>query len=296
MWNNWIDTHEFRGLTSYELAFERWQKAEPLHKNGQDAHYAERKLKRNRQTIYSIRMCRDSSIACKYHDTDVVTFAPDGSITLRPYASNPTSQFANSFLPSGVYADFNNRHGVMLHLGSDREYKLGTGLYGFEAFTIRKDAEGQWQVDDSEPFEVPYVVTATARETLKRLDFRRFRQWVNAACMLNQSAERQWTRGYSGDELADVYEDRASWPELLNVRAYYPDRYETQRMVYGKSLWGSPKLTQPERSARQAGRIINAMRLALYKAHDCIGTDTLPYVSGWKQLETIAAANRRLGD
>ena len=308
MWNSYTDTSAWRGVNDYQRAFERWQKA-PQWRGDEKSDFTPRKVERNSsKRKWSIRLLKDNAaIACRYWNTDVVVFNPDGSITLHPWNSKTTDEFANALLPTGIQATFNNSKGCLVACdgGDPRQTNYGREMRIYDIGgcvepTFERRADGQWWPDDATliqtgDIEVPYICTKKARETLKRLDFARFRQWIKAAALFNQSEQRDWTTGYDSDELADVYEDRASWPELLNVRAYYPDRYETQRMVYGKSLWGSPKLTQPERSARQAGRIINAMRLALYKAHDCVSTDTLPYYTSWQHLRVVAEANRKLG-
>jgi hypothetical protein len=125
------------------------------------------------------------------------------------------------------------------------------------------------------------------------------------------SSKREWTRRGTGTaELTYVFIDRTRWPELLNIRTFYPDaderllcygrpvtsRYSRDpRPNFGSGGWEKvPPLTLPERSARQAGRIIEAMRLALYKAHDCIVTETLPHYQSWSHLRTVAEANRKL--
>ena len=301
MWNNWIETHEFRGITSYELAFARWQKAPNW--RGETGDFTERKLKPNKSTrVYSIRMLADGAIACKYHNTDVVTFNVDKTIKLIPWASNTTSMFANALLPRGVFADFNNRHGVMLHL-DDRWYKLDGS-----APTIRKDDEGQWQFvgeHDSEPFEVPRVNREKARAALKARDFTRFRQWIKAACVMCPDHDFEHRGTTDRRELLDIYEARARWPELLTYRGYYPDA-DDLRMCFGRSIRtgyfdhasghyvSDPLLTPIQRATRQARRITEAMRLAIYETDRCVEIDTHPYVTGWDQLEAIESATRKM--
>ena len=309
MWNTYTDTSAWRGVNDYQRAFERWQKA-PQWRNDTKGEFERRKIERNSsKRKWSIRLLKENGgIACQYWNTDVVTFNPDGTITLRPWTSKTTDEFANALLPSGLRANFNNSKGCLVACDNGeapgqrwwdrpmRVYDVG----GCVEPTFERRADGQWWPTEGTEaqtgdIDVPYIVTKKARETLKRLDFTRFRQWIKAAALFNQSEQRAWHNYKLRDpELVPIYDDRSRWPELLNIRNFYPDADERD-MVYGRPRWGSPKLTQAERSIRQAGRIIEAMRLALYKAHDCISTETLPYYTSWQHLRVVAEANRKLG-
>lgn len=57
--------------------------------------------KRYRQ--YGVRKLADGSVVFRYHSTDVVTWHPDDSCTLRPWNSLSTQTFASPLLPKHVW-------------------------------------------------------------------------------------------------------------------------------------------------------------------------------------------------
>src|SRR4051794_21814920 len=114
-------------LSSYRTAEEYWAKVKPWRGEGPDAL---RPLGSNRSRNFSIHKQPDGAIACILYRTDVVTYYPDGSIRLIPYATKTTNEFAREVLPGGISPSFAHQLGCLVWLRDagtyliDREVRL----------------------------------------------------------------------------------------------------------------------------------------------------------------------------
>ena len=298
MWNNWIDTSDFRALNTYEKAYERWQSAPEW---AGSRHAGERRLKKNRQDIHGIRRLPDTSIACRYHATDVVTFHPGGSITLDPYQSNCTTLFANALLPDDLFVDFNNHVGLIVacHTPNAPGYCWEREARVYElkgrATTFEKREDGWWPRDPEKTtstFDWPRVNRKRARAALLAHDFARFRLWVQTAAMIGATHEWAHQRAFNSYDLLMILGDRTEWPNLLRNRAYYPDA-DYAGFCFGRELhrWGG-KLTLVERTAIQIGRIVRAVRMAIYEDANVVDVEVLPYLQKLDDLRAFESACR----
>ena len=327
MWGSCTDTSAWRGVNDYQRAFERWQNA-PQWRGDPKTDFTPRKVDRNSsKRQWSIRLLQSNGgIACRYWNTDVVVFDPDGAITLHPWRSASTDAFANALTPSGVETHFNNSFGVLVSAvdadAPGNRWERPRRIYHLDGYrdgvTFERREDGQWWPREPErytqTFDVPRVDRSRARAVLLKRDFKRFKLWVMTAAMMNAGQPHEWgetTQGYhrryrGENPLVLIYEDQERWTELLHDKAYWPEsdarvvccgrpvttRYVGNRYA-GTSAWETIEpLTRVERTMRQVNRIVNAMRLALYETDGCVTVEKLPYVESWNQLAAVKAAQR----
>ena len=102
-------------LSTYEEAKRRYESVEPIKGNGRNAGI--RPLGRRNKPHFEIVM-RDQDVACVCYNTDVITFHPDNTITIRDggYTSQTTANFIKDVLRIGARI---KDHDIVL-LGSTR--------------------------------------------------------------------------------------------------------------------------------------------------------------------------------
>lgn len=116
-----INTHDLPKIRDYAEAKRQWEKTEPW--RGSTDEHDERPLAGRILRNKTIRLTNNGSIALRLHDTDVVIYHQDGSITLNAYESVSTDLFANCLLPNSVSVSFNNVHGYYVGLLSTEDHK-----------------------------------------------------------------------------------------------------------------------------------------------------------------------------
>ena len=141
-------------ITSYDSAHRFWERAQ--HWRGQDDEHDARVLDSKRKKNVTIRKLRDNSIACRLHHTDVVTFHPDNTMTVKPWRSVSTDEFFNRLVGSftGVIAWFNSgliRAGDKLYTAHD---------------TLKLDCASGRLLSETPPFKIRTI----NRKTDGRLD------------------------------------------------------------------------------------------------------------------------------
>ena len=327
MWNNYTDVSSWRGVNDYQRAFERWQRA-PQWRNDEKSDFAPRKVEVNSsKRKWSIRMLKtDGAIACRYWQTDVVTFHPDNSITLNAWRSMSTDAFANALTPGGISTHFNDSHGTLVQCdwsgdpryGEDRQriYDLKGVRNGV---TFEKRDDGAWWPRDPETttdsIDVPRINRARAREALKKHDLKTFERWARTAVMMRLGQNVEWReslceegrRHHDTDrDFVAALDDRAHWIELLKLRRFWPDSderrlcfgrpvtyYYVRSRGYGESAWKHVEpLTPAEQGDRFVNRLIKALRVAVYTVEKAVDVETIPYYESWSQVADVAKRNR----
>lgn len=79
--------------------------------NGKRIHGDAIPLAAHSKSVTSVRQRPDESIAFRLYDTDVVTWHPDDSVTIRNFGTNTTTDFAYRFLPRGFYLAYETTKG-----------------------------------------------------------------------------------------------------------------------------------------------------------------------------------------
>ena len=179
-------TRGFPLIRNYDDALRVWEKTKPWrnHWNDDIRPLASRAAKHK----VILRM-GDGSIALRLYNTDVLTYHPDGSLTVRGWPSMSTNSFANALLPSGLWASFSDGvTGCFLAL-ADYPWQDPTGTTLIRCSQpVRLDYyDGRWRVHPDctpEPWVYPKLDKAKARAALKYYRVTEFTQWLNAAVEL----------------------------------------------------------------------------------------------------------------
>lgn len=101
-------TFDHVGADTYAEARRYYDTAKPW--RGETDEGDERPLKGRRYRNTGVRLKADDSVAFRLHRTDVVTYHPDGKITLNCYSSVTTSAFMSAHTPSGIYPSLTGHH------------------------------------------------------------------------------------------------------------------------------------------------------------------------------------------
>lgn len=131
---------------------------------------AEVPLGHPRSQVTGARMLADRSIAFRLYRTDVVTWRPDNSVSIKNYGSATTTAFGNALLPYGVW----------LEAGGVIEFS-GRVCRGYGA-TFHRTPEG-WIPDEATCQELTIIRTdrRRAREVREKYHLKDFAIWLEVA-------------------------------------------------------------------------------------------------------------------
>lgn len=206
----------------------------------------ERILDKRAKRNVTIRQTSDGSIACKLHATDVVTYHPDNTMTLKPWASVSSDEFANRLLRSTNIRTSFKRGFVEVgdkFYRTTRETKLA----------YDPDAKGYVATSTPEPFRIATVNRQEAHKVLKEYDYKAFAGWVRMVAASGVVFERKCWH----PEATEVLPDRQRWEELL--------RFEPALLV---------------------DKTLTAVRASLYQANPQVyDVVTQPYLTDWREVE-----------
>lgn len=250
-----INTHDIPTLRCYSDAKIYWERIKPWRGRGDTN---TRPLAGRNKSNMTIRKLNDDSIAMALWSTDVVTYHPDGDITLEAYSSVSTNMFARELTPGGIHVTFGHPLGDLVHLDlpdrTIRTYKMA----GRCVRLTRKD-------DCWTPSDMTQITTiakygldqSRARAIAKEYGFADYVAWCKALDALGQPVEGSY------------YMSKPKVPELLKQ---------------GMEGWVELRKMFRHDTARA--------RDSLYAMTGCIKTTHLPYVEGYS-YDTIVASRRR---
>ena len=235
-------------ITSYDSAHRFWERAQ--HWRGQDDEHDARVLDSKRKKNVTIRKLRDNSIACRLHHTDVVTFHPDNTMTVKPWRSISTDEFFNRLVGSfnGVIAWFNSgliRAGDKLYTAHD---------------TLKLDCASGRLLSETPPFKIRTVNRKKANEVRKLYGYQDFATWIRMLAAMGEYP-RGATGHWTPDTIVALLHDRTHWPDLLQAR--------------------------PTPSGRMVDviRTLAQVREAMYIVHpEVYDVEVRPYLTSWKEV------------
>ena len=243
------------GILSYEQAVTKYEGIVPIRGRAVDT----RPLANRRSDNLTIRKLGDNSVAIQLYRTNIITYHPDGTIELEPYASNLTTEAVSTILKGGrVRAQYTHSAGPVL-------WVRGKGYATKGVFTLDADLD---LISGSVPFTYYSVDKAKAAAVRKLSGLNQFTLWLNTMVRLGQDP-----RGGSRDR-------SASWWAVIGMLPdpkYYPE------LAAGLTRGGS------------VVDALTPLRRAVYKHHDCIVETTVPFVESHAQLQNIAASARHWG-
>lgn len=170
-----------RWILNYAAAVDRHDKIEPIRGKGVNA--GVRPLGHRNRPHFQIRKTPEGDVVCKCHQTDVVTFHPDNTVTVKTggWDSQTTAHFISDVLGiSAVIAD----HDVQLRVNNGY-YRVSTGIK-----LQRKDAVYEYEVLE----HVAHVVHSIDRRMMGELrkKVKGFRTYLSGVMKLkgNEAFER----------------------------------------------------------------------------------------------------------
>ncbi len=215
MFNNYCRATSLPAIDSYEKAAAEWEKTKPIRGR---AYTDKRPLGKMRAVDRFAIIKRGDSYALRYHNTDVVTYHADGSITLDYWASKSTDEFANRLLPKGVTSWFTCALGAAVILsqqGEDRLYLLGRNQH-----MVFDHGISGYRLEQPKAIEVYGIDRKAARAALKATRYRTFMHWLEMKENLEPDRARPKTPLHPARMLEYLDKGPLGWPalgEMMNV-------------------------------------------------------------------------------
>lgn len=214
----------------------------------------ERILDSRKKRRVNIRMLRDGSVACRLHNTDVVTYHPDNRMTLVPWASVSTDEFANRLLRwTNINTYF--KQGIL---------RVGGKIYratGTITLAYNPDTKGYAIISAPEPFTSYTVNRKEANAVLKEHNYKAFANWVRMLAVSGVQFEPN--RRCAIIDVPRYLADRAEWESLLSVSYHWHTRGKIAVDV-----------------------TLSNVRYALYQDNPQVyDSVTVPYLTEWKEVE-----------
>lgn len=242
-------------LSNYARAYEFWERAQQW--RGETGEYDGRVLDKRSKKYVTIRKLNNNAIACRLHATDVITFHPDGGLTLRPYPSTMTDEFTNTVLRfTNIEAGFNR--GLI---------SVGGHVYrAIDTLVLTPDpmAQNNYCMETkTEPFVITRI-NRRANALLKQLGYNAFRDWLKMLAVSGLAAED------------------GAWPypryTQMNVDAMLADTTQLPRLITWKFVYGqSPVINESE--------TLRKVRERIYCEHsEVIDVETKPYLEDHKEV------------
>jgi hypothetical protein len=206
MYGQYRNSGIFR-LYDYKAALEWYDHTPPIRGKGVNAGL--RPLGHRNKMHFQIHKLSDDSIACRCWKTDVVTFHPDGVVSIKSdaWVSQTTAHFIRDVLGLGASVSDND---IVIPIGDGR-YRLKDGL------KIKRGDSGKWMVTVSAPHEVYHIDRKKMNALRKQVE--PFRSFIVGMVKLR---EGEFDRDELDEALAAMGTDRsANW--ALGVRPWRED-------------------------------------------------------------------------
>lgn len=236
-------------LSSYNAAVEFFARAKTW--RGTD----ERKLDGNKRHT-TIRRLYDGSIACKLHNTDVITYHPDNTITVRPWGSRSTDEFFNS-LVRGVFGLSSSFTSGVIRVG-ERFYRA------IDTILIRLDPLEM--LTQTEPFRFDNINRKRAKAARDLYNYSDFSAYAGMAEKMGMAPvpPRERMPVFTPEARLDALKNREYWPHLLVPQSH---------RVFGEVVAVSAALT------------LFDVRQAIYTVHrDVYDTTEEPFLETWHDI------------
>lgn len=240
-------------LSSYNAAVEFFAQAQTWRGDSPDG---ERKLDGNKRHA-TIRRLRDGSVACTLHRTDVATYHPDNTITVRPWGSRSTDEFFNA-LTRAIYGLRSSFTVGVIQVG-DRLYRA------IDAMAIR--LAPLEMVTQTEPFRFASINRKRAKAARDLYGYSDFSAYAEMAEKMGMAPvpPRERMPVFAPEAKLDALKNREYWPHLLVPQSY---------RVFGEVVAVSAALT------------LSDVRQAIYTVHrDVYDKTEEPYLESWHDIE-----------
>lgn len=259
-----IHGNSLPSFADYDAALRFWEKAKPW----RDGPYEYRPLGDSRRMKhFVIRQKANGDVACRYHSTDVVTFHPDGTLTVKPWNSLSTDIFARRMLPCGISTSFNSPLGALIWLWRDWDNRRGY-LVPHSAKLVR--AGGGWTISPDtppEPIAFYKVDKSAAAKALRAYRYFDFLAWRQARVALDPRAFVSLGSSYmtNGEMLSFLRQGPEGWAVLSCL---------------------------PDKAPKGQKKPSEKLRHAIYSAEDCIECEKIEALTGYDHEKAVRAAQK----
>lgn len=207
------NTWKLASFHTYEDARNYYEKTKPW--RGKDENV--RPLGTRRQVNLTIRKVNDDYV-CRFHQTDVVRFHPDNSITFEGYASMSTNGVAHRFTPPGYivrYTDHGYFAGVQEPATDKKPYGDWIMTKVNRIFKLNKQADGSYMIEGTQPIMQTVVDQKESRRVYKETGYSDFAAYMKAAEKMNppeevpywQKHQQRWSRWLNKQQLMEKFRE-----------------------------------------------------------------------------------------
>ena len=254
-------------IGSYAEAIQAHSKIKPI-RGRSDTNT--RPLARRSNDNLTIRVDDNGDVVVKFYRTEIITYHPDDSITLIPYASSMTNRVVWSILGPHVNT-----------LWSDRDYpapdnitEVGGRYYHtpYSATIQRHDSSTYQLVGGAKPFEVPKLDRKAGRQALRDANFYTFKTWLETLIRLGHDPRGDnWRRQPFDHSPGSTY----------------------KYLMSGEDGWR--EIAGRMRRSGSLDREYTAIRKAVYHYYHCYETHDVPYFESYNDMHNAIQMIRRHG-
>ena len=241
------------GILSYEQAVAKHDSIQPIRGRSTDT----RPLGRRFNDNLTIRRLHDDSIAVRLYYTNIITYRPDGTIELEPYASKLTDDAVRQILRGGVSTQYTNPAGPVLWV-KHKGYRIP------DFAVLDKDLN---LIAGSKPFTKYSVDRKLSNKAMEESGFNQFSLWLRTQLRIGIDPRQgdRWASQYISDNTV----------RCLDQPSYYTDIVRE---------WSAYKHVNDQ---------LRNLRLEVQKYYDCITETELAYVNDWKELASVHSSYRK---
>ncbi len=245
-----LDARNIPRIEDYAAALKRWHSIKPWRGLAEcDARPLDTENRSKKHMTIHFKEHQGNAIMCRLHDTDVVTYEPDGRVIIDPsYVSKSTNAFARAVLPAGVMLD---NKVVWTGWGPPHYWYDNPNLRGWNTegkdFAIQRNLDGGWMpCEEPKPFTKRVLNRARAAIALKRYNYADFRVWRMAYLAIDQGKHRG---------------------ELLS-------RYDILLALASREMW----------STLAYSHALKTVREKIYEVEKCYDFIDVPFLTSYTQL------------
>ena len=239
-------------LSTYAEALRFFEQAKTW--RGQTSDTDERKLDGTKRYV-TIHKLSDGSIACRLHRTDVITYHPDTTITVRPWRSRSTDEFFNSLM--------RYTHGLSSHF-TRGVIQVGERFYRANN-TLKIALQTLEMVTQTEPYRFARINRARAKAARDLYNYKDFSAYAGMMEKMGVTPPPRAERKYfctAEDRLACL-QNREDWPHLL--------------VAANRATWDAVPT--------EASLTLADVRDAIYAVHRDVYDETEePYLKSWDEV------------
>jgi hypothetical protein len=253
---------------NYAEALARWVRAPTWRKRPDNMRILTRRRHRSKMIVKNA----DDSVSFRFHDTDVVTYRPDGDVIVEPYASVTTDRFASCYLPLYITAKFHQRalaihqRGVGLRWIESRYYQAVDTMH-----LKPSDGEYAWDVVEPKPWTRKVPDPQKARAARETWGYSRFRDVFQMRATLLGNDVCTFT--LPSDWRAALAAMRDG-PEKWGVFVTSPKQFRRPRVFDG-----GPPYT--------CGTLLAKLREIIYDYENAYATISLPFVTSRSAFDVV---------